>query len=142
MSKAFIPEHILPAGEDNAIVVNPFTGVSGRARKGTVAATLNNIALLNQLLLADNDENREQVLSIKKSVEELINSLKYVGIFNLFSIEEWLNEEQQPGRIYVAILYLKHNPDELTDQIKSKLQEIAKAKLSPVISQEIKTIYK
>lgn len=69
MANVFIPEDILPDGEEYAIAVNPFTGFEGKARKGTVAATLNNIALLDRLFL----ENRQQdqIEKVKKAIIEL-----------------------------------------------------------------------
>lgn len=44
-NNAFTPEKMLPAGIDEAEVTNPYTGEKRKARKGTVAATINNIAL-------------------------------------------------------------------------------------------------
>jgi hypothetical protein len=122
MATVFTPENILPDGEDHTLAVNPFTGFQGTARKGTVAATLNNIALLNQLFLENPEQ--DQIATIRKAVVNLMPSLKAIGVFDLFNPIEWLNNPKQLGRMYVAILYLKNYPDEISNEILSKLQEI------------------
>lgn len=90
-------------------------------RKGTVAAILNNIALLNQLFLENPEQ--DQIATIRKAVVNLMPSLKAIGVFDLFNPIEWLNNPKQLGRMYVAILYLKNYPDEISNEILSKLQE-------------------
>lgn len=122
MKKAFTPEEIFPAGEDYTMVVNPFTGLKGKARKATVAATLNNIALLNRLLLENTE--LDQIQAIKEAINKLIPSLKVIGIFDLFNLEEWVSDDQQLGRIYVVALYLKQYPDEMTDRLSLKFSTI------------------
>lgn len=138
MNSIYTPEKILPAGDDYAVVVNPFTGEAKKARKGIVAATLNNIALLNQLLRDGKEKERDQVNGIREAIDQLIPSLKAVGIFDLFSIEEWLNDKRQPGRIYAAILYLNHYPEEFTKPIETKLKEISEMNLSTFLCEELK----
>jgi hypothetical protein len=121
----FTPESILPAGADSTISKNPYTGEEGPARKGTVAATLNNIAVLNELL-KKNDEN-PQINQLVEAVNSLIPSLRVIGIFNLFNPDEWLrNDVDQPGRALVCVLYLQQYPKEITPYIKLRLQEIQK----------------
>lgn len=83
---------MLPAGIDEAEVTNPYTGEKRNARKGTVAATINNIALLNKLLLEPISSAASEKL-IKESIDEmrkLMPSLKVIGVFNIFTPEEWL----------------------------------------------------
>lgn len=120
MANIFIPEDILPDGDDHTIVVNPFTGFQGKARKGTVAATLNNIALLDRLFLENSAQ--DQIAKVKKAIVELMPSLKAIGIFDLFNLAEWINPNYQ-GRTYVALLYLKNYPDEINEKIADKLRE-------------------
>lgn len=122
MKKPVSPEDIFPDGEDYTIVVNPFTGFQGKARKATVAATLNNIALLNRLLIED--EKVEDIQTTHEEISKLISSLKAIGVFDLFSLEEWLSDHRQVGRIYVAVLYLEHYRDEMTPDLILKLKEI------------------
>lgn len=140
MSNVFIPENILPDGEDHTTAVNPFTGYQGRARKGTVAATLNNIALLNRLLL-DNAEH-DKIAPIKKAIIDLMPSLKAVGIFDLFDPLEWISSQNHPGRTYVAILYLKHYPEEMNKEIVHKLEMVKEAIESPFFQSELQSLLK
>jgi ferredoxin-fold anticodon binding domain-containing protein len=139
MSHVFTPEDILPDGDDHTTAVNPFTGFKGRARKGTVAATLNNIALLNRLFLENAKE--DQIINIKKAIVELIPSLKAVGIFDLFNPQEWINNEPKYlGRTYVVLLYLKHYPEEIDEEITKKLKEIKKTAQSPFVQSELQSL--
>lgn len=115
------PEEILPAGDDEAVVVNPFTGIAAKARKGTVAATLNNIALLERIL---KNGDFSEIVQIREAVTKLIPSLKVVGVFDLFNLEEWINDPNRLGRIYVVALYLKTYPEEMNEELISKLKAI------------------
>src|ERR1019366_5995254 len=79
----YTPESILPKGVDDTVSVNPYTGESGPARKGTVAATVNNVALLNKLLLAPQaPQNEKEINQIIQTIDPLIPSLKSIGMFN------------------------------------------------------------
>lgn len=138
MKKAFTPEEIFPAGEDYTIVVNPFTGLKGKARKATVAATLKNIALLNRLLLEDAEFDHIQ--GINNAISSLIPSLKVIGIFDLFTLEEWVSDSRQLGRVYVAALYLKQFPDEMTDALFLKLKTIKQTVKSRALRSELDLI--
>lgn len=138
MKKASTPEELFPSGEDYTIVVNPFTGLKGKARKATVAATLNNIALLNQLLLENGE--LDHIQAIKKEISKLIPSLKVIGIFDLFNLEEWVGNTRQLGRVYVIALYLQQYPDEMTDNLALKLNKIEQSAKSPALSSEIEGI--
>jgi len=113
---AYTPEKILPDGVDTSRSVNPYTGETGEARKGTVAATLNNTALLNHLLADGKIKETEEIV---KAIRILIPSLKVVGVFNLFTPLEWLSSKDQPGRILCAILYLQAYPQEITPEFVS-----------------------
>lgn len=138
MENVSTPEEILPAGDDYATVINPFTGIAGKARKGTVAATLNNIALLDRLL--QKDAGSDQIRPINEAITKLISSLKVVGLFDLFNLEEWVTDEQRIGRVYVAALYLKHNPEEITERIAAKLEKIKQTTKSLVLSSELEAV--
>ena len=135
MSKVFTPEEILPIGDDYTMATNPFTGISGKARKGIIVATLNNIASLNQLL--PSSKEIDQIEAIKKAITDLLPSLKVTGIFDLFSIKEWMSNPQQLGRIYTGVLYLKSYPEELTEQLMRQLKEIRANTSSLVLQKEI-----
>lgn len=138
MTEVFNPESILADGEDYTTAVNPFTGFQGRVRKGTVAATLNNIALLDLLFLENVDE--DQIKAIKQAVEELIPSLRAIGVFDLFNLTEWASNKRHPGRAYVVILYLKHYPEEVTTEIISALQKIQETINSRMFQSELQFI--
>lgn len=134
----FTPEKMLPAGIDEAEVTNPYTGEKRKARKGTVAATINNIALLNKLLLEPNSSATSEKL-IKESIEEmrkLMPSLKVIGVFNIFIPEEWLNiqDSNQWGRTTCVLLYLEKYPDIINSKIKSRIKAIEKASPPEVIT--------
>ena len=123
--EVFTPESVLPTGVDSTFSTNPYTGESGPARKGTVAATLNNIALLNALLsekISSNDQIKAE--AIIEAMTSLIPSLSFVGVFDLFTPEEWLSSKTQPGRVLAAVLYLQKYPQNITSEIKQRLLQI------------------
>jgi hypothetical protein len=115
----FTPEALLPAGADSAVFVNPYTGESGNIRKGTIGATIMNTHELNQLLTnAPSKQNDALVNNIIKEHQSLLPSLKIVGMFDIFNIQEWIvDPEAQPGRCLLGLLYLKQNPKEMTPDI-------------------------
>ena len=93
------PDKILPDGIDKALITNPYTGESGYARKGIVAATISNIASLNHLLKKDIDfkKNRTIIIKTTREIQLLINDLNYTGLFNLVPPKEWVKDNNQPG---------------------------------------------
>lgn len=133
---AYTPELLLPAGIDSAIGINPYTGESGGARKGTIATTINNAALLNKLLLNE-EKHAPQIREITRIMESLIPSMRVIGIFDFFSVEEWLSAKNQPGRVLIAVLYLKTFPKEVTPLIRQILEQIANTSDIPLLVQEI-----
>lgn len=125
--KIATPESILPAGVDETLITNPFTGESGHARKGTVGATLINIALLNKALAETmTAEDEKYIQEVLENVRTLIPSLKVIGMFDVFNIEEWVSAPSQPGRVMVALLYVQRYPDALTPRIKNHLEVLEK----------------
>lgn len=119
----FTPEAILPAGDDTTLAINPYTGESGTARKGIIAATLNNVVLLNNALTQE-PLNRDYINALEQAVRDLIVSLNNVGVFDLFTPYEWLASDDQPGRALVALLYLQHYPHKVNALITQKLHDI------------------
>lgn len=75
-NNAFKSEKMLPAGIDEAEVTNPYTGEKRKARKGTVTATINNIALLNKLLLEpiSSAASKKLIGFIRSLVDNLLQS--------------------------------------------------------------------
>ncbi len=138
--KVFTPEKILPDGTDTTLSVNPYTGVSAQARMGTVAATLNNVALLNKLLLLPaTPETAAEIDEIARAVKVLLPSLRAIGMFNFFSVDEWLGDHAQPGRAVVALWYLQKYPEEISPTVKRSLREIGKTDITR-LANEIKEV--
>lgn len=137
-NEVFTPEKVLASGVDSSISTNPYTGESGPARKGTVAATLNNVALLNKYLsenMSSNDAAKVQELS--EAINPLIPSLRVVGVFDLFTPEEWLSSKSQPGRVLAAVFYLQKYPQEITPNIRKQLKQIKNQTKIKVLSDSI-----
>lgn len=132
----YTPEAILPAGEDFTLATNPYTGEKGKARKGIIAATLNNVVLLNKLL-RDERADQKQILAIIDAVKALLPSLNNVGIFDFFHVEEWLTTNEQPGRVLVAALYLQAYPKKLTGPARSLLVTALQSAANPLFRQEL-----
>ncbi|MGI4851292.1 MAG: DUF7709 family protein [Janthinobacterium lividum] len=140
-TEVFTPESILAAGVDDLISTNPYTGESGPARKGTVAATLNNVALLNKLLTkSDAPENQTKIDKISRSIITLLPSLRVIGVFDLFTPQEWLANDDQPGRILGVVLYFQHYPQEITSSIKERLIQIQNQTKIKVLAEAIAKI--
>lgn len=139
----FTPESVLPAGTDYTISVNPYTGEAGEARKGTVAATLNNVALLNKLLPSSKTiEEKKQIEDLVAAIDSLISSLRVVGIFDMFTVNEWLSSPNQSGRTMAAVLYLKKYPKEITPEVKRTLVRIEKSTKIKLLKDNIQELLK
>ncbi len=138
-STVFTPHKILPDGIDGAISINPYTGEQGPARKGTVAATINNVALLNKVLMAETPDEKH-IRALADAMKDLIPSLRYIGVFDFFSIEEWVARGDQPGRVFVAVLYLQRYPKELTPALREKLETLQDQTKSPYLVREVETL--
>lgn len=132
------PEHILPAGVDTTLSVNPYTGESGQVRKGTVAATINNIAILNRLLQEPLTlQTRENIEKTVKEIQGLLSSLRMVGMFDIFSPLEWISASSQPGRVLAIVLYMEKFPEKLTPEIKEQLGKVNDTSSSSYLSERV-----
>lgn len=138
------PETLLPAGVDSTVFVNPYTCESGEIRKGIIGATIVNTHELNQLLInAPSEENDELINTIIKEQQSLLPSLKIVGMFDFFNIQEWLaNPEIQPGRCLLGLLYLKNNSDKMTPDIIKTLITIKEATKNTYLISMLNTLIK
>lgn len=142
-NEIFTQEKLLPAGVDSTIATNPYTGESGPARKGIIAATLNNIVLLNKYLSENmSATDVEKVQEISQVIESLVPSLRVVGIFDLFNPEEWFSSRTQPGRLFATVLYLQKYPQEMTPNIRKQLENIQKQTKIKVLSELIEKVLK
>lgn len=136
------PEKILPAGVDVTESVNPYTGEKAEARKGTVAATLSNIVTLNKLLEETvSVQTNQKIDEVSQAIIKLLPSLRVIGMFDLFTIQEWLqNHQKQPGRTLVALFYLQKYPKEVSSDIKTQLNQINNETTIHAIKIEIKKL--
>jgi hypothetical protein len=144
MGKPFTPESMIPSGVDEASATNPYDGEQGVIRKGTIEATIVNIALLNRLL-NDSHQTADSQIQIDMAVDEikhLIPSLKILGMFDVFVVDEWTNfkPSRQWGRMVCILLYLQQYPDNITMDIKEKLHNLRKLAPSKVITDLIDDI--
>ncbi len=128
-AKVQTPETLLPPSVDSAVYTNPYTGESSYIRKGTIGATILNIHELNILLQnTPSKENDRLVREIMDQNNKLLASLKVLGLFNVFTIEEWISQsDEQPGRCLLGLLYLQHYPNEITLQSKAIIKDIQKS---------------
>jgi hypothetical protein len=123
-SEAITPEKVLPDGVDSATVMNPFTGEKGFSRKGTVAATIQNIAALNKLFAnKPSKENDKDIENIMAEIKRLVPFLRVIGVFDMFNVDEWLDNTHstQWGRIVCALLYIEQYPELLNDARKKQI---------------------
>ena len=135
------PEQILPQGIDSAEIANPFTGEKGNVRKGTIGATINNIAKLNKLFESNNanlEKNSEFQAAIN-DIKQLIPSLKILGMFDLFTLDQYLsiNKTKQWGRVICGLLYYQQYPVELNNEIISQLKDLKKASAPKFVEDKI-----
>lgn len=94
--------------------VNETTTESGLVvRKGTIYATILNIYQFNQLIKKPDSIQKEIAIeNVIRDMQEVIPALEAVKMFELFSIEEWLNcPLDNEGRLAVGLLYLQAFPN-------------------------------
>ena len=70
----------------------------------------------------------------------LLSSLRVIGVFDLFSPQEWLSDDCQPGRTLVILLYLQHYPKEITNVIRECLIQIQHQNRFEILTKEINKI--
>lgn len=133
----FTPDLILPDGADGTVSVNPYTQEAGPVRKGTVAATLNNIAVLNGLFSSPDPQNEPPIIEMTEAIQALLPSLRVIGVFDLFNVEEWLRTDTQQGRLYVTALYLERYPQEINEKVAKRLMALRGENLSTHVQKAI-----
>lgn len=137
---AVTPEALLPDRVDSAVVANPYTRETAMVRKGTLSATIHNVARLNVLLGSReflSTKGSEEVHNIKATIRDLIESVRITGLFDLFSIREWLSNDNQLGRIFVGLLYLQKYPATTDILIEKRLRHLAKETKNEVLAKEL-----
>jgi hypothetical protein len=112
-------------------------------RKGTIYATILNIQTLNECFAAGtSSEEESQIAVIIKTINELIPGLHVAGMFELFSLLEWLSlKNGSPGRFLVGLLYLQQYPEQATSEILTQLKNIEKKEM-PYLPGPIQQILK
>lgn len=133
IAQPVMPKDMLPAGVDSNVSVNPYTGESHEARKGTIAATIQNVVFLNQAL----SQNEKNVEAYIQALRDLMPSLSAVGLFDFFTPQEWIDHNVQPGRTLCAVLYFQTYPERLTPEIKNQLKAVRQKTQSKVLASEI-----
>lgn len=105
-------------------------------RKGTVYTMLLNAQQYQNLIHSNDNSGLETLLEdIKVNTEEVGKT----GLFNFFSIHEWLQDSQQEGRIMTALIYCQNHPELVDYPIRQQLQKL-KEIVSPVTSDQIKKV--
>jgi hypothetical protein len=141
--KAISPQDVLPDGKDSIRLQDGTV-----ARKGTVKATLDNIDLLNKILSTEafSKVRQKKIDSILQAITEMMPALNSLGIFQVFRISEWLQGNQNLGRILVGLTYLEtyFHQESIQEQavILLRLQEILATFSDHEIQSRIKKVMK
>lgn len=125
---ATTPEEFFPNGlESNA-------NKGREVRKGTIKALIENALYLDVHLKKDISD--QKVLSSIKDIRASIKDLNAVGVFETFPAEDWFQYADKPGNMMVGVLYLQQFPDQMTPELKKKLDSLSKI-VSPHLRAEI-----
>jgi len=122
-NKILSDENVMKDEENIAKLINPYTGESFEGRKGSIAATIKNIATLNKMI-----KERTKTEELNQAINEfskLMDVCNAAGMFDLFEPQEWLNSREQPGRVLAAIILLQKHPQKANKEsleILKKLQ--------------------
>lgn len=111
-------------------------------RKGSIKATIENINAMNRILtMPEGNDRTEKLQAVIKVVQSLIPALDKVGCFSFFTLDEWIQDEQNQGRILVGLLYMEHDPKSVTQTIKDTLTTyLAHGGIAPEVKERIKTV--
>ena len=106
-------------GDDNYAVVK-----GKRIRKGSIAATLQNVKTLNCLLSEKPSLQRDQdIHTIVDDIRPIIEGLVATELFDIFSPLEWIANQHNKGRALVGIVCLQEVPalvsEETVDNLKA-----------------------
>lgn len=138
---AITAEEILSNEANSSISINPITKEQGEVRKGTIAATIANSLLLDELIAKPSltDQQQQQLVKAIIDLDDLIISGNYVGIYDFFTVEEWLNNTQRHGRVMAALLFLAKYPSRLNKNIIDHLNAL-KLTSPKLISNQIEQV--
>jgi hypothetical protein len=141
--KAVRPEDILSDNKNSIQLPNGTV-----ARKGTIKATFDNIDLLDALFRgeAPGKARQEKIDGILEGVADLMPALSAVGLFRIFRASEWLQGNENPGRILVCLTYLETHLQQASPEEQSRLlarlQQITATFSYPEILSRAKAILK
>lgn len=126
--KVITPKDVMPDVVDGAICTNPFTGKKGWARKGIIGATEYNSQRMNQLFLIENPSTEEikEFWQLVYLINERLDSLETLGLFDLFSPSEWVNSQTQSGRVVIGLLYMLHKNEDIKKHLPQLFKTISK----------------
>ncbi len=128
---AVTPEQILADGKDT------FAKKGVTIRKGSVAALIMNVQLLNVELKAH--ESSDKVEGAIKDLREAIPALEAIDVMNVFQVSDWFESEERPGNVMVGVLFLQQFPQYLTQPIRERLRHIS-VKAHSRVKAEIATL--
>lgn len=129
---AITPEKIL-ADDAHATVRD---GIA--IRKGSIGALTANTSILNHLMTIENSSL--EIESSIKAIRENVIGLEAIGVYDLFSVEEWLMDEKKPGNIIVGVLFLQTFPEMINDQIRDRLIELSSTAIDRLKEEILKVI--
>ncbi len=95
-----------------------------KVRKGTIAATINNIKRLDDLMIRKGSE--PEIRDIIKDQNTLSRSLFLTDFLEMQPVINWLRDPKRPGKVLVAVLALQASPELMTAQIRVRLQDFLK----------------
>ncbi len=90
-------------------------------RKGTIYTMLLNAHLYEEWLLSNKTENLDSLLD---DIRVNVQNVARTGLFNFFTINEWLQNPSKEGRIVTAVLYCQSHPEVIDPQIHEQLQKL------------------
>lgn len=110
--------------------------------KEAISKTFEHVIEFQHLSLASNDKQTNE--SLKKLTDEQKNlsaSLYNSGIFKVFTPLDWMQNEAQEGKIFVALIYLQRYPQFVTPKTLERIKQIAQnpsPTLKPVVDTTLK----
>ncbi|MBA3812895.1 MAG: hypothetical protein H0X26_00140 [Alphaproteobacteria bacterium] len=120
---------VFPGKEDWAVLKGE------KVRKGTIAATINNIKRLDDLMTHTGSE--AEIRDIIKDQNTLSRGLFLTDFLEMQPVINWLQDPKRPGKVLVAVLVLQASPELLTDQIRVRLQDFLQEG-HPLLKDEIR----
>lgn len=129
--RAITPEQILKDGQDSSSQNGVVT------RKGSIKALIDNVLELNTFL-SKNGSSKEAKVDIE-DLRESILGLKSLNVFDVFSVNDWLRNDDRPGQLMVGVLLLQQFPEMMTPEIKDRLSCLSK-KVHPLLKNEIEKL--